>query len=135
MTLNERAEATQKVVLKFRDKPFDWRTTATCIHLARAQAAALGHSLPVVPHFRSALGARKALKAAGADSLPELLDRFFPRIPAAAAIVGDLVTIQGEADFDSITVHSGGQKILGWHRGVSGMVPIEASEFTGAWRL
>ena len=135
MNLEERARATEKVVLKYRDKPFDWKTTATCIHLARSQASALGHKLPVVPRFRSALSARKALKETGVNSLPELLDKYFPRIPAAMAIVGDLVTIAGDESFDSITVHSGGHKILGWHQDAVGMVPIEAAEFTGAWRL
>lgn len=135
MDLRTRAAATAAVIDRFRSKPFDWSKQATCIHLVRAQAAAMGHELPIVPRFRSALGALRALRSVGVETLPELLDRHFPRIPAASAIVGDVVAAPAPDGLHALLIHSGGTKYIGWHEDGTGLVPIELLAIEGAWRL
>lgn len=139
MTLAERAQATEGVIARFRDKPFDWRTTGTCIHLFRAQAVAMGHKLPPVGRFRTPLGAKRALAARGHDSVTALIDALLPggRIAPAAMIVGDVGVLPGEQGFDAVVICAGA-KVLGWHGAdLSRLMPIEVcrGEFLAAWRL
>lgn len=140
--LAARVAATEKVVARFRGRPFAWDKRRTCIHLARAQARALGHRLPPIPDFRSPRAARTALRAQGCETLEQLLDRHFVRIAPLAAWVGDLVIMaggEGEGDFDGIGIVAGG-KILGYHEdhlteGLVNIIPAGPDPFIGAWRL
>ena len=138
--LAARVAATEKVVARFRHKPFAWDQRRTCIHLARAQARALGHRLPAIPDFRSPRGAKTALRAQGCDTLEQLLDSHFVRVAPLAAWVGDLVLMAGGDDwFDGIGIVAGG-KILGYHEdhladGLVNIVPAGLNPFIGAWRL
>lgn len=140
LTLDLRARATAAVIACY-DKPFSWRG-ANCIRLARAQGEALGHTLPPVPIFRSALGARRAMEKRGAATVAELLDQFFPRWPAPAfARVGDLCLLPAEEDgegLEAVCVADGQGNLFGWH----GSAPsrLSAIKFAQghvlvAWRL
>ncbi len=140
LDLAARVAATDKVVARFRNAPFSWDRRRTCIHLARAQARALGHRPPLIPDFRSAIGAKTALKAQGCATLEQLLDKLFPRIAPLAAWVGDLVIMAGgDGGFDGIGIVAGG-KIIGYHedhldRGLVNVVPVGPNPYIGAWRL
>jgi hypothetical protein len=139
--LAERARATEAVLARFRDKPFDW-AGANCIRLARAQAAALGHSVPPVPVFRTALGAKRALKKRGANSVSALLDAHFERWAAPAfARLGDLVA--GPADpahgLEAVGIADGQGNVWGWsqqndHQAMVAILFANA-DLTAAWRL
>ena len=117
-----RAAATESVIELLRDQPFSWKG-ANCIRLARAQAFALGHDVPKVPRFKTALGARRALKKQGVSSTAELLDKWFERHPAPAfARLGDLVLLPGEDEngarddtFGAIGISDGRGNIFAWH--------------------
>jgi hypothetical protein len=118
MNLAERAQRTEQVLERFRDKPFSWQG-ANCIRLARAQAAAMGHSVPPVPVFRSALGAKKALAKQGAASVTELLDAHFERLPAPAfAWVGDICVLPAadEHGLEAVCIADGRGNVFGWHQ-------------------
>lgn len=141
MTLALRQAATEKVLAQFREKPFDW-AGANCIRLARAQAAALGHDVPPVPVFRSALGAKRALKKQGAKTVSGLLDARFERLPGPAfAWLGDLVA--GPADpehgLEAVGIADGQGNVWGWseQNGHACLVPMlfANAALTGAWRL
>jgi hypothetical protein len=140
LTLNLRARATADVMARF-DKPFSWQG-ANCIRLAREQGEALGHSLPPVPAFRTALGARRALQKRGAETVADLLDQFFSRWEAPAfARVGDLCILPPEADGDgleAVCVADGMGNLFGWHG--SDPTRLSAIKFAQghvlvAWRL
>lgn len=99
----------------------------------------MGHRPPSVPDFRSPRAAKAALKALGHDTLAQLLDSLFPRIPPLAAWVGDLVIMAGGDDFDGIGIAVGG-KIVGYHEdhlaeGVVNVVATGLDPYIGAWRL
>lgn len=139
MNLVDRVAATETVIARYRGKPFDWSTSGTCIHLARAQVVAMGHKAPRVPAFRSAIGAGKALKKAGYDRLEDLLDAILPRIAPASMLVGDLALMAGGGGFDAIVIAAGG-KVIGYHddyleQGVVNVIPEGGAPFIGAWRL
>lgn len=135
--LELRAVATQATEQRFRDKPFDWSKSATCIHLMRYHAAQMGHKLPVVPRFRTALGARKALAKEGFESLPDLMDHYFARIPPSFTRVGDMIAVEGTDSFHSMMVRGGTTMFLGWHpqADVCTIVDTDLSFAVGAWRL
>lgn len=139
LDLAQRVAATEKAVSRFRGKPFDWKNRRTCIHLARAQARALGHRPPPVPDMRSPTGARRALAATGHASLEALLDSLFTRIPPASMWVGDLALMEGADGLGGIVIAAGG-KMMGYHAdqldlGLVNIVPIGDRPFVGAWRL
>lgn len=139
MDMAARAAATQAVIERFRVRPFDWSKQATCIHLVRAQLAAMGAKVPPVRRFRSALGARKALQAMGFATLGELMDAYATRIPPARMIVGDIAMLAGEprdGGFEALALAVGGSKVVGWHGlDASRLHPIEVTggEIAAAW--
>jgi hypothetical protein len=135
--IERRTAATLATQARFADKPFDWSKSATCIHLVRFHAAQMGYKLPVVPKFRTALGAMKALKKTGFDSLPDLLDAYFVRVPPAMLRVGDVMAIPGTDSFDALVIRGGIDKFLGWHEDAAGctVVRVPLDKATGAWRL
>ncbi|WP_375178036.1 DUF6950 family protein [Sphingobium yanoikuyae] len=134
--LVRRADATRRTLAKYRAMPFDWKTRATCIHLARHHLRNMNHKPPAIPDFRSALGAQKALAKQGFADLAALLDSLLPRIAPAQMLVGDLALMEGDGPFDSICICVGG-KLLGWHDDdPSGIKPMLALEQPlGAWRV
>lgn len=126
--------ATQR---RFEDKPFDWSKAATCIHLVRFHAAQMGHKVPTVPRFRTALSARKALVQTGFETLPDLLDSKFERIPPAFARVGDVMALPGDDGWHALVIKGDKVKFLGWHEDAPGctIMEVNVSAATGAWRL
>ncbi len=133
----KRVAATIATDKRFRDKPFDWSKQATCVHLMRFHAAQMGHDMPIVPRFRSALGAKKALKGLGYDNLPDLLDYYFTPIPPAFMRVGDLMAVDGEQGWHSILIKGDKRKFLGWHEVADGctIIDVDMSTSEKAWRL
>lgn len=134
--LARRAAETQKVVDRFRAKPFDWQNRATCIHLARAQMRALGHRPPGIPDFRSPRGALTALKKTGHESLEELLDSLLPRIAPLEMIIGDLALVPGEPPFDALAISAGGTLLM-YHQEAEGLANVKDAlpRVRAAWRV
>jgi hypothetical protein len=122
---------------RFKDRPFDWRKAATCIHLVRFHAAQMGHKLPIVPKFKSALGAKRALLSTGFQTLPALLDSRFQRIPPAFMRVGDVLAMPGDDGFEGLLLKADKVKFLGWHQDATGCeyMEIDMGAAIGAWRL
>ena len=137
MTLQDRAEATQRVIDEYRAKPFAWNG-AHCIRLARAMGKELGHDLPPIPLIQSPLSAKKALAKQGCESTSDLLDKYFTRLPAPAyAMVGDLVAVPSE-HFEAICVADGLGNLVGWHDSDLSQMSVIKFGMSGAiaaWRL
>lgn len=136
MNMAQRLAATERVVARFRHHGFSWRERRTCIHLARAQMRAMGHRPPVIPDFRSALGARKALQKTGHADLAALLDTMLPRIAPLEMMLGDLALVPGEDGLDALGV-SAGSALLMYHADADGLVPVKGAllDIKAAWRL
>jgi len=139
--LERRVAATRATQARFAGRAFDWRRSATCLHLIRFHAARMGHSLPIVPRFRSALAARRALAAEGVETLPELMDKYFPRIPASQMLTGDVAAFPGdEGGFDGLMVYAQLRAFIGWHQDDPACQTVRVTDegyrlCTGAWRL
>lgn len=135
--LEWRRQATEATLARYRNKPFDWATGVTCVHMARFQLRNMGHRPPSLPRFRGALGAKKAMKERGWPSVSAMLDSMLPRIPPAAMLLGDLAVVEGDAGMDSIMVCAGPQRLFGWREDAEGLVvlSVQMSEVSGAWRL
>lgn len=135
MNLAERLAATENVVARFRHHPFSWRDRRTCIHLARAQMRAMGHKPPAIPDFRSAIGARTALRKTGHSDLASLLDTMLPRIAPLEMIVGDLALVPGEIGLEALGVNAGGTLLM-YHGEADGLVPVKDAigSIIAAWR-
>lgn len=139
--LQRRVAATQATQARFEGKAFDWAKSATCIHLVRFHAAQMGHQLPIVPRFRSLLGAKKALQAEGVETLSGLMDKYFPRIPAAKMNTGDVLAIPGlEGGLDALMIYGQLRAVIGWqeespHCQIARLTEEGYRLHTGAWRL
>lgn len=138
--IEQRRAAVIATEQRYRDKAFDWRKQATCVHLLRFHAAQMGHSVPIVPRFKSALGAKKALLSTGWQTLPALLDSMFERIPPAFMRVGDVLAGPGTDGFEALYIKADKVKFLGWHVDAPACTIIDVSHddiraALGAWRL
>lgn len=139
MNPSERAKATNAVVARFRDKPFAWEGAANCVHLARAQLAAFGHSVPPVPMFRTPLGAKRALHKRGFGDLRGLIGAYVPEIAPASMWVGDIALLAGEDDWGGLMIFDGHSSLLGWScedlSGLRALTLSASARITAAWRL
>lgn len=134
--MQRRINALEATQARFKDRPFDWSKSATCIHLLRYHASKMGHKLPVVPRFRTALSAKKALLATGHGSLPELLDAYFVRIPPAFMLPGDVMALPGDSDLHAIAIKGERTKYLGWHKDEPGCQVLDVHTISDmGWRL
>jgi hypothetical protein len=141
VNLAERQRATERTLARFDGRAFSW-AGANCIRLARWQAVNMGHKLPPIPRFRSALGAKRALTARGAESVTALLDQHFTRLPGPAfAWLGDLVV--GPADpahgLEAVGIADGQGNVWGWSEQNGHAHPVAIlmanAQLTAAWRL
>lgn len=116
----------EKVHRKYRGRALDFRD-ADCIRMVRTYLVALGHRPPKLPKYGSLMGAKRALKTAGFDTVEALLDSILPRRPAPAfRQFGDLVLMAGDQGLDSVTICIG-HKVMGWWEGEcrTDIIPIE----------
>ncbi len=134
--LELRKWACDQTLAEFMDKPFDWKGS-TCIHLLHYHAERMGHDIPKVPAFKTAIGAKRALTKMGNKDLPALLDSMLERVPPAMMRVGDVMALPGDAGFHSIVVRGATSKFIGWHEDAPGVTIIDAdmNAAVGAWRL
>lgn len=135
--LEKRRAATEKTLARYRHKAFDWQAGITCVHMARYQMRNMGHRPQGLPRFRSALGAKKALRERGWQSVTDMLDSMLPRIAPAQMLIGDLAAVPGDNGLDSIMICAGPQRLFGWHEDAEGIVVlgVRLDEVSAAWRV
>ena len=139
MSLALRQQATQQTLDRFTGKAFSW-AGANCVRLARTQAVNMGHKLPPIPRFGSALGAKRALTTRGAESVAALLDQHFARLPGPAfAWIGDLVALPGDPalGLDAIGIADGQGNVWCWSEQAETFGPLLMvnAAALAAWRL
>ncbi|MDE8654773.1 DUF6950 family protein [Novosphingobium album (ex Liu et al. 2023)] len=139
--LVRRQTATARTMARYRARPFDWRKSITCVHMARFHLRAMGHRPEPLPaRVRSAIGARRALDERGWKNVAEMLDALpgLQRIAPAMMLLGDIVVAASDGDdLGSIMICAGPQKLIGWHGAAEGMVVIDVplDQLDGAWRV
>lgn len=119
LNLIDRVTATQATIDTYHECPFEWGQ-ADCARLAahHLQTLGLNTRLDEAAGYSTELGAKRALKKLGANSMEDLADAMgFERIPPASAIVGDLIGFPGGregAEWTALGVHVGGDRIMGF---------------------
>lgn len=137
--LIRRQEAVAATMAKYRSRKFDWKSKATCLHLARFHLRQMGKRPPALPQVGSLLAAKKALKARGWRDVGEMLDAIgLKRIPPASMLLGDLIVIDSDDGLGSIFVAASPHKMIGWATEAEGMIVADVyapEKLKGAWRV
>jgi hypothetical protein len=132
--LLRRHAAVEAAVAKYRGKPLDYRN-ADCIRMARTVLVKLGHKPAKLPRYSNLLGARRALKAKGFDTIDSLLGSMLPRIAPSSALPGDLLVVEGDSGLDCIWIALGGGRGLGWHVDAQEAVIVSIEKVKAAYRV
>jgi hypothetical protein len=136
--LERRRVATQATLDKFKGQSFDWSEGRHCVKLAHFHLRQMGRKPPTLPRIRSALAAKKEMKARGWSSVSEMLDTMLVRIPPAMMLLGDIAVTPGDQGFESVVINLGGRDFLGWlpdGSEVAAMTNCGMDDLTGAWRV
>lgn len=131
--LVRRARVTQATMARFRERQFDWRTGATCLHMLHFHLRKMGHRPPELPRIRSLLRAKRELDKRGWGGVADMLDTLLPRIPHASMRVGDVAVFASADGLGAITVCAGAH-VLGWHEDAAGFAILDPVKIDGAWR-
>jgi hypothetical protein len=136
--LVRRTQAAQKTLDRWSTRPMKLGT-ADCVRMAAAHLRQLGYKVKLPPSgsYRTAASAAKALKSAGFASVEAALDaQGLERIAPAAAIVGDILMLDGGDRFGALTVAVGNGRVVGWHEAAPGGATVmQPIEFKAAWRV
>jgi hypothetical protein len=134
--LERRRDATQKTLDRFKGKALKFGKY-DCARMASYHLRCLGRPVKVAKAgtYHSALGATRALKKLGYNNLAEVADAHFPRIPPAAALVGDLIELESDSPLGCITVVLGNGRTIGWIEGQDVAVVLQPTEYKAAWRV
>lgn len=132
-----RRAATEATLAKFRGTVFDWGDGRHCMKLAHYHLRQMGKRPPALPRIRSALAARKELKARGVGSVTELLDGLLVRVPPAQMRLGDLAVLPGDDGLDAVFLCAGPRRLFGWREDqpVAVMLEIRLDEVKAAWSV
>lgn len=134
--LHRRRDAAQATLDRFKDQPFRFGKN-DCARLVAFHLRKLGYrpQLGKAGTYRTALSARRALARAGFKTLAEGLDALgLARIAPAAAVVGDVVQLEGDNDLGALAVYVGNGRILGYSEDAEGACVMQAMKIDLAWR-
>lgn len=137
--IERRRNAAQATLDHFRDRPFAWGRydCAKMLAFHLRQYGRRIHLLAKAGSYSSAIGAKAALRRLGVESLPELLDLHLTRIPPAAAVIGDIVSGEGDDPLGTVGIVLGNGAILGYSEDAPGAGPLRshAKHLDAAWRV
>ncbi|WP_397586684.1 DUF6950 family protein [Sphingobium fuliginis] len=136
--LERRFAAIEATMARYRDRPFEWGKV-DCAKVAAFHLKKLGHKVLIskAGAYGSALGARRAIRRMGYDSLPDLLDGLgLTRIPYSRMLLGDLVVAEGHGGIDAIGIYASNGHVLGFHEDHldQGLVTVDLTPLA-AWSV
>jgi hypothetical protein len=135
--LHLRAEVTQATLDRFVGKPLIFGS-ADCAQMIARHLRAMGHRVLLSKggRYQSARGALRAIRRAGYDNLTEALDAMgLERIPPAAAITGDIISLPTDAELECLMIVLGNGRALGWVDGVPGAAVVQPVMYENGWRV
>ena len=130
-----RRSAIEATRARYGDKVFDW-AGAHCWPMIRFHLRQLGHRPPATPPYKNAVGAKRALKAKGFESMTAAVDSILPRISPASMWPGDIAALKGTDGLDALVICAG-LKVFGWHENAATPVFIipKPGSLDAAWRV
>lgn len=136
--LELRRNAAQATLDKFAGLPFSFEGGRDCAKMTVFHLKQLRLPIKIgkVAAYKTALSARAALrKQFGVDTLPEVCDKFFERIPASMAIVGDIIQAEGDGPLGALTISLGNDLVISYHEDAVGAVTGRlVAPAIAAWR-
>ena len=136
--LDRKAAAAQKTLDAWSVRPIKLGTS-DCVRMSAFHLRLLGRKVKLPPSgsYRTVNSARKALKAAGYESLGAALDAMgLERIAPAAAVVGDIIAMPADDQLGALSICLGNGRVLGYHEGnPNGATVLHPLEFVAAWRV
>lgn len=117
--IERRVAAIAATRARFEGRAFAWGRV-DCAKVAAFHLRQMGHrrslGLARAGSYSSALGARRALRRAGHDSLERALERAGAvPIAAAAALPADMLITPGTDGIDALAIMLGNMAVLGFH--------------------
>ncbi len=139
--LVRRQKAVKATLDRFGQRPFAWGS-ADCVKLCAFHLRQLGHTVRLAGagQYKSAIGAKAALKRKGFESVIEAVDALgLPRIAPAFALIGDIVSLPADDPLGGLCIFAGGDKFAGYHEAHPALVTMtpsmEALHNAIAWRV
>lgn len=130
-----RAEAAQKTLDKFRDRPFalgKW----DCGQMVLSHLRLLRRPVKGAKGYKTALEAKANLKALGYSSLAEMLDANFERYPSPSfAVVGDIIEMPGEGGLSGLAIALGNGRACAYHPDAPGAAVLQPVMMSAAWKV
>lgn len=135
--MDRRVRLTSATKDHFVGREFRWGA-CDCARIAAWHLRQFGFRPPLAKagSYKSAVGARAALKRAGHETLAAALDALgLPRIVPASAWVGDLVMGESGDPFGALGIYLGNGAMLGFHEDVPGAAVLRRVHLDHAWRV
>lgn len=135
--LRQRAAAAQETKDAAKDKRFKLGKQ-DCFLMVRAHLVRMGAAVAEfgnVGSYHSPTGARRKLQRAGYADLHAAMDAHFVRIPPAAALIGDVIALEGEEGVGALTVYLGNGRVLGFHETSEFACILQPNAYEAAWRI
>ena len=132
-----RVDAAQATLDHWIDRIFKWGS-CDCSRIIAWHLRQIDHNAGLMRfgNYRTALGARAALKRGGFKSIEDVLDAMLlPRIAPAYAMVGDIVRGAGTDSFGAFGVMLGNGAMLGFHEDTAGVSVLRRIELETAWSV
>lgn len=135
--IEKRHKATMATVAKFQSRKFKLGRI-DCAQMVAYHARRLGWTISVAKagSYKDIRSAKAVLKKLGWANLLEAMDGCgIPRKAPAAALIGDVVAIQGDHPLGTLGINIGNGRIICFHEDHPGTVVFEPAMPLAAWDL
>jgi hypothetical protein len=135
--LVQRQKATSATMERFRGKTFAWGSV-DCAKMVAFHLKRLGRKVPLskAGQYKTALGAKGALKRLGYASLVEAMDGIgLTRIAPAAALTGDIVSFAADHEIGGLGIVLGNGNMLAFHESQDFPVVMTMNQIDFAWKV
>ncbi|WP_236548012.1 DUF6950 family protein [Sphingomonas sp. AX6] len=133
----KRRDVAKATMARFQHQPFKLGKN-DCVRMAAYVLRKRGYrpQLGKAGTYTTLLGAKRALKRAGFNTIADALDALgLERIAPAAARPCDIIMVPGEGPLDgALHIAVGNGRTLGYHEDIDGADILQPVEFIAAWR-
>jgi hypothetical protein len=136
VNLVERRDITERSIAAFAGKPLA-HGSIDCGKLVIRHLRNMGHRPLIGPGgtWRNKAGLLRFLRRHGGSGAACLDGWGLPRIPPAAAIIGDILELPGEPPFSAFGIATGNGSVAAYHEDSDLLVYQRPSQFIAAWRV
>lgn len=136
-SLQQRHAAIEATMAKYRDRPFAWGSV-DCAKVAAFHLAQLGHQVRIAKAggYKTALGAKRALRRLGYSTLAEMADGIgLTPIASARMLLGDIAELEGDNPVGTIALYAGNGNLFCFHQDHPALVTLTPKRILRAWSV